>query len=672
MYKRDFFIAGLLLFAVTLTYSNHFHNDFHFDDDYRITQNVYIRDLHNLPRFFTDATTSATLPQLYTWRPLVTASFAFDYWLGHGYDLFYFHLSTLIWFLAQLLLMYCLFVSVLDKARPGDNVRPPGFALNGWIAWFAVAWYGLHPVMAETVNYINQRADSMSTCGVVAAMVLFIRFPGLRRYGIYLLPFVLALFCKEAALVFPVLPLIYIFLFEERFDARGLRAALGLAPAFAISVAFELLRMRVAPGSYIGALPAYDYIITQPYVAFRYVTSLFLPIHLSADTDLRPLTSILTLEGLGGLAFLAAVLYAIYAAARRIETRPIAFGLAWFLTALIPTSLFPLPEVETDHRLFFPFIGLVLAVTWAGALLLLRQPLRRESRLAATLGLLCVLALSAAGTRRRNEVWRTDESLWQDVTIKSPYNGRGLMNYGLALMSKGDFLQAEQYFERAQQLLPAYPILEINLGINLASLGRDSEAEQHFQRAVQLAPELDQAHYYYARWLRQQGRGDQAEQELKVALVDNPANLDARYLLLEIYAQSKRASDLQALAAETRRISPGDPTVERYLNPPQAISSGGAVPVQATPESLLADSLRYYQEGNFPACIQAARDALQLRPDYAEAYNNIAVAEQALGHLDAAIQAAHAAIRINPKFQLARNNLAAAEQEKRQTKVSPK
>ena len=65
-----------------------------------------------------------------------------------------------------------------------------------------------------------------------------------------------------------------------------------------------------------------------------------------------------------------------------------------------------------------------------------------------------VLALEAAGTHTRNDVWRTEESLWHDVTIKSPNNGRGWSNYGASLVNKQDFTRALPLLERAEQLQP--------------------------------------------------------------------------------------------------------------------------------------------------------------------------------------------------------------------------
>ena len=43
------------------------------------------------------------------------------------------------------------------------------------------------------------------------------------------------------------------------------------------------------------------------------------------------------------------------------------------------------------------------------------------------------------------------QNLWYDGTIKSPNNGRGLMNYGLTLMARGDYDNAEDYFIQAHE-----------------------------------------------------------------------------------------------------------------------------------------------------------------------------------------------------------------------------
>ena len=60
---------------------------------------------------------------------------------------------------------------------------------------------------------------------------------------------------------------------------------------------------------------------------------------------------------------------------------------------------------------------------------------------------------------------------------------------------------------------------------------------------------------------------------------------------------------------------------------------------------------------SFDCCFAAARKALALKPDYAEAYNNIAAAYESMGMWDEAVDAAVQAVTLKPDFQLAKNNL---------------
>src|SRR2546423_1301709 len=94
---------------VTLAYGNHFGNSFHFDDSHTVVDNAYIRDLSNLPLFFTNTDTFSNLPANRSWRPLVTASLAIDYWLASGLHAKYFQASTFVWFLIEICLIYALF-----------------------------------------------------------------------------------------------------------------------------------------------------------------------------------------------------------------------------------------------------------------------------------------------------------------------------------------------------------------------------------------------------------------------------------------------------------------------------------------------------------------------------------------------------------------------------------
>ena len=198
--------------AVILTYANHFHNEFHFDDAHAIIGNPYIRDMKNWKRFFTDATTFSSLPANQSYRPLLTLTFALDYWLGGKLDPFYFHLSSFLFYVLQLILMYFLFLKIFDLAYK--------HTWNTCLALFAVGWYGLHTAHAETINYISARSDSLSTLFVIMAFILYIFSPAARKWYLYLIPMILGTLVKPSALMFAPLLFLYILFFEQGVSCR--------------------------------------------------------------------------------------------------------------------------------------------------------------------------------------------------------------------------------------------------------------------------------------------------------------------------------------------------------------------------------------------------------------------------------------------------------------------
>jgi hypothetical protein len=140
-------------------------------------------------------------------------------------------------------------------------------------------------------------------------------------------------------------------------------------PAFVVTAALGYLVQLMTPATYLPTTgSAYSYRITQPLVSLRYFRSFLFPDRLSADTDFAPVNGMFEQGAWLGFVFVAAVIGTAIWCSMRGRLRPAAFGLWWFLLALAPTSAFPLSEVENDHRMYFPFVGLVLAVCWPLAL----------------------------------------------------------------------------------------------------------------------------------------------------------------------------------------------------------------------------------------------------------------------------------------------------------------
>ncbi|HEV3141738.1 MAG TPA: hypothetical protein VGY57_14535, partial [Vicinamibacterales bacterium] len=516
---------------VVAAYANHFRNDFHFDDDHTIQTNVFVRDLHNIPRFFADASTFSALPTHQSYRPLVTTTLAIDYWIGGGLNPSAFHATSFALFLLQCALMLRLFERLLDAARPD-----PDGGDGRWLALFAAAWYGVHAANAETVNYIIARSEILSTLGVVLAFLLFAWGGVWRRAGLYLIPAAAGMLAKEQAAMFAPLLFVYVALLERQrsiadiFRPAELIATLRATwPAFLVCGALAVLGQRMAATFAPGGASRWHYLISQPFVIVHYIATFFLPIGLSADSDWEPLTNPLDHRVIAGVLVILGVLAVAWTASKRRETRPIAFGLLWFVIALLPTSsVVPLAEVLNDHRTYFPYVGLALAA--AAALQIAIRRLRIPLRAAVVVAVIALVAM-AYGTRRRNIVWRTEESLWLDVTQKSPRNGRGLMTYGVIQMGKANYAAADEYFQRALEYVPEYSYLHVKIGILKGALGETAEAEQHFLAAQRFDPDNPVSYFFYARWLASIGRAADATKQAQRAVDLSPGYADAQELL---------------------------------------------------------------------------------------------------------------------------------------------
>ena len=510
----------LLVLNLLIVYSNHFRNDFQFDDINAIPHNPAIRRPGTMVRAFVDPTLFSAAPEQRTYRPATTASLALDYWLAGGMTVFFFHLSTFLWYALQLVLMFLLFEHLMNAAD-----RHPS---NFWTALAAAAVYGFHPANAETINFIIQRAEVYNALGSIASLWLFIRYPSQRRFGWYLLPAALGMLAKAPALVFPLLLLAYVLLFElEDAPVSGKRRFLAGAvlPSLTLALAAAFLLKRMQPATWNpGPVSAGAYRLTQPFVALHYFKSWFLPTELNVDPGWH-YVSPLSVQAIAGYLFVLALLAAAAAAGRVRTGKPIAFGIVWFLVTLLPTSLMPLGDVTNDHRMFFCFVGLALAVVWSLRLALFRMTARLTTHRgwvrAAVTAFVLLLIVAGVATRARNRVWLTKASLWSDSVAKNPRNPRALSNRAAAAYEEGDYETAIHHWQRALAIDPLYPAAQVNVVLAAVKLHRGDLAEQYLRQIVTRYPSNPAAYSMYADWLESAGRFDEA-----VPLLDRARELD--------------------------------------------------------------------------------------------------------------------------------------------------
>ena len=506
--KSNILLIGFLfILMVTLgVYSNHFHNPFFFDDSHTIVNNSAITNLENWTDFFSNPETFSSLPANRAYRPMVTFLNAVDYYLSGELNSTTFHIHIFFWYAVTVLLFLILMVHLSKKANLLLDFKGKVFIV------LTSLFFATHTINAETINYICARSDSFSTLFVIVSLLLFINLKT-RKYYLYLPSFLIGIWTKQTAVMFIPILFFYIILFESNTHYKLVKSSISRWIASVIKIMwvptifgaaiFLVNQLYLTPSSTVSSnftVTKFEYISTQLYVILHYLGNFILPTSLSADPDIEIITPWYDKRILMGLLLILTLIYTAFKCAKNEKTRPISFGIAWFFVALLPTSLVPLFQIANDHRMFFPFIGMFIAVGFAGFYYynLIQKHIYKMS---FVIIVLLLISSYSFGTYERNKVWSSAESLWYDVTIKSPNNGRGLMNYGLSLMAKGDYDNAEDYFIQAHEKSPYWYTVKINLAILYGAKGNKKEAENYFNQAINLNSSAPDTEYYYARYL---------------------------------------------------------------------------------------------------------------------------------------------------------------------------
>jgi protein O-mannosyl-transferase len=680
----------LLVVAWLGVWSNHFNNSFHFNDIPTIVDNPFLPHLSNIPRYFTNPRTFSATKETADYRPLLSTLFALDYHFGRGARAFIFQSENFVWFGAQLLVLVLLF-----RCIPGGNY---------WSAVFGAFLFAVHPITADTVNYAMQRGLLMGSVGVTAGLLIWIFWPrwlpqtlpfklkrvpqhGFDEYlrnnfaaldarylkfihapvGLYLWPVVPLLLAEPATALFAPILIAYILVLDT---GRKLRDAI---PAVVICGAYWIFQTAFVwqYGAFLRP-PAWNYWITQPWVVMRYLFAFFVPIHLSADSDLTPFAHFwdpLALAGYAGVAALAAL--AVFLG-RRDDWRAVAFGIWWFLIALTPYAAVPRRAVEADWNMYLACVGLALAVSraaWIGFLRVYKSEMRIPALIGAPVLALGVLIAYGWGTYTRNAVWESETTLWSDVMVKSPRNGRAFMNYGITRLAQDDPGLALQYFTQAEQISPRDAVIEINLARAYNTASRAKDAEASFRRAITDAPAYSPAYSSFALWLAAQARLGEGLDMANSAVKLDPYDVTGRRVILDVLAQQHNWLDLKQVATDALAIYPDDERLKASIQVAEtginAVSVAKAAALkEPTVDHLLALSVHYYEVRQYENSIRSAREALKINPNQGEAYANIATAYHTMGKLDETIAALREEIRINPNLRSATHNLEVALAEK--------
>lgn len=424
--SRGYTLGGFvgLVLLIAAGYGASLWNGFTYDDFSVVVGNRFILDWNNLREFLHPSYLERSGELSY--RPLVTLSYMADAALW-GVRASGFHLSNL-------------FLHALAVCVGWRLVRSwlPRLAALSSAALFAV-----HPAASEAVLSIAYREELLFTLFGLGALALVA--PALREQAPLRLRgcmaswglFILALLSKEMAVSLPLLVAFLAIHSAPGSPAHGAfqslwrqrRLLLGL---FVITVVYLLVRFLLLRGAEEAAIPPlsptwWNGLLTMLSVLANDVRLFVLPLGLSADHDLQLVTRVVSAR----LALSALILSGLCWLAWRYRRRAplITTGVVWFLVALIPVlNIVPIANPSAERYLYFPFLGLSLAV--GGAVARWEEGndggdrRRAMSAWPAVLVALCFVVI----LHQRSGVWRDNFSLWQATLAQSSSKARPYHN----------------------------------------------------------------------------------------------------------------------------------------------------------------------------------------------------------------------------------------------------
>jgi len=617
--RRELLIILVLVAATTTVFWQVRHYDFiDFDDDVYVWTNPHVRaglNSESLRWAFTATEES-------NWHPLT--------WLSHLIDCQLFgvnpgrhHLTSTFMHTANAALLFLVLTSMTGAI---------------WRSAFVAALFALHPLHIESVAWISERKDVLSTLFWMLTMMAYlgyVRHPGPGRYLLSLFTFACGLMAKPMLVTLPFVLLLLDYWPLERFQpgqvsGEVIAAARGPAvsekrqwsafhllwekiPFFALTTASSLITFVVQRSE--GAVKSIEQFplkirIANAFLSYvSYIGKMIWPLGLAllyphAGENLPMWQAVGAGILLGGLTIMVI---------RAVQRYPyLAVGWFWYLGTLVPViGLVQVGgQAMADRYTYVPLIGLFISVAWGVSEFWSKW--HQERILLPIVATLVVSALGL-GSWWQLHYWQNSVTLFEHTLRVTTNNSMIHNNLGNVLTEQGRFAEAIVHFNEALEIRPNHPDTHMNLAVALTRQGRFEEAIAHFSKALEIRPNHANTHLNLAVALVHLGKVE------------------------------------QAIAHYTKTIE---------LDPNHAVAHnnlGNALALQGRPDEAVTEFSR----------------ALEINPNYAEAHNNLGVVMARRGNLDEAIAHFSQALRIKSDYDQARINLGIALQEKRRSNIQP-
>jgi len=617
--RRDIAIGLVLAAAIAAVYWPVVGHEFlSYDDDSYVASNRHVLD--GLTR--EDVGWAFTSTERSNWHPLTWLSLQADATVFHKWAGGY-HLHNLLLHIASAVLLYLVLKRMTRAVWPSAVVA---------------ALFGLHPLHVESVAWVAERKDVLSTLFwmlTMGAYVLYVERPGRGRYAWVFVLLALGLMAKPMLVTLPLVLLLLDFWPLGRLKAAPLAATKGAPRPSFWSTAGRLVKEKapllalVAVSCVItyavqqkgGAVvptkvfPLADRVVNAVVAYVAYLGNTFWPTDMAV---FYPAAGSVPREK---FAWSAAVLVGVTAGVLgEIRRRPyLAVGWFWFLGTLVP--VIGLVQVGgqsmADRYTYVPLVGVFVGVAWAAWDLAAAWAHWMK---ALVLGPAAAAAVVACGAVAFAQVgyWHDSEKLFRHALDVTSNNGVAHYNLANVLAARNEMTGAIEQYGNALRVWPQFARAHNNLAAALITQHRMDDALRELRTALEIAPRMAevQTNLNYLQGL--------LRRELQV----NPNNARAFAYLAVVSAEMDRWPDAIALAQEAARLAPDQPEAlanlalvlatapdEKLRDGPKAVrlaEQACDMTSRRNPALMEALAAAYANAGRFPEAVKTAEEALAL------------------------------------------------------------
>ena len=545
--KRSYVVAGLVLLVVLVFGSAATHGFINFDDP------EYLSGAKEGLRY------AFTSLKPFYWQPLTWLSLMLDVRLFGASASAMLIENVLLHAISTLLLFSTFFCATKNINRS---------------AAVAAIW-AIHPLRVESVAWVAERKDILSTLFFIAAMLAYVK----RRHALVIVAFILAVMAKPMALTLP-----FALLLLDVWPLQRKPTWLDKIPLFAISaivVGITFIGQERALASIPLSVRISNAITAYALYLRKFVVPTQLAILYPYDYAIAPFVIAVSILILAAITFLAL----------RNKHRYLAAGWLWYVITIVPVIGIVQVGAQSmaDRFMYIPSIGLTFAVVWFAADHL--APV--TARYAAIAAVVILSALSVY----QLTFWKSSVTVWARAVAVTKDNASAEMHLASALDAEGRadeamphyveaarashgapvplfeagsaLLRAKRYsdaispLEQAIALDPAIAGGQESLGVALLNGGRPTDAIPHLEAAPKSASVWNNLALAYER----KNDNANAEKAFTEAIRLDPNLYDARMNFVALLSASNRNDEALAQLAAASRIAPSsvEPHVFRAL-----------------------------------------------------------------------------------------------------------